>query len=109
MEKDLFIELNDSKWKNEIIKAEKPVLIDFYAPWCGSCKALEPTLKAFALKYQNKLKFAKLNVDQNPKIANLNHVMGLPTLLLYNQGKIVTNLTRVQSLAQIEKQLEKHL
>ena len=74
---------------NEIIKGEKPVLVDFYAEWCGPCKAMSPILKEVAEKVQGNAKIIKIDVDKNQQAASVYKVRGVPTLILFKNGKQV--------------------
>jgi thioredoxin 1 len=79
---DLFVEINESNWDAEVVQSETPVLLDFWAPWCMPCKALEPTLVGLAELYAGRVKFGKVNVDQNPSVRGRFGVRGIPHLQL---------------------------
>jgi thioredoxin len=83
-----YIELNSKNFQAEVIDSEKPVLVDFWAPWCGPCRALAPTIEELAEKHSDKVKVAKLNVDENSELATKYHVMSIPTLLLFKDGQV---------------------
>jgi thioredoxin 1 len=81
------IELTEANFEQEVLKAEGPVLVDFYAPWCGPCKMLAPLLEQLAGELAGKLKFAKLNVDDAPELSADHEIISVPTLILFRGGK----------------------
>ena len=87
------IEVEDSSFEKEIIASDLPVLVDFWGPMCGPCKALEPILAQLAKQHSQGLKVAKVNVDSSPRSAVLYSIKALPTLLLFQKGKVVDQLT----------------
>lgn len=82
--------INKSNFENEVINADKPVLLDFYADWCGPCKMLSPVLGEIADEYANALKVAKVNVDDEPELAMKFKVSSIPMLVLFKDGRIVS-------------------
>jgi len=82
------IEVSDQSFEDEVIKSSLPVLVDFWAPWCGPCRMVAPVIEKLSGKYRGKFKFVKLNVDGNPKTAGAFKVMSIPTLLLFKNGKV---------------------
>ena len=91
------ITVNDANFDSEVIKSTIPVLVDFWAVWCGPCQMQNPILEVVAKEYQGKVKVAKLNVDENPNSAAKYQVMSIPTLLLFKKGQIVKQMIGVQS------------
>jgi len=98
------LELNNSSFSEEVLQSSNPVLVDFWAPWCGPCKALTPTIEKLAAEYGDKVKFAKLNIDEAPEIASRYSIMSIPTLLLFHKGEVIEQLV---GLVQKEKVLDK--
>jgi len=94
---------------NQLIHGEKPVLIDFYATWCGPCKALEPTIQAVAASMKSKIKVIKIDVDKNQTLANKLNVRGVPTLVLFQKGKIIWRQSGGQTKDQIISMIEKNV
>ena len=82
------LEVTVDSFEQEVLKSEIPVVIDLWAPWCGPCKALTPTLESVATDYEGKIKVVKLNIDDNPSIAAQYQVMSIPTLLFFKGGKV---------------------
>lgn len=82
------IEINQDNFESEVLKNELPVLVDFWAPWCGPCKAIAPTVEDIAQEYADKLQVCKLNIDSSPTIAAKYSIMSIPTLLIFNKGEV---------------------
>ena len=86
------LNVTDSNFEDEVLKSERPVVLDFWAEWCGPCKNIAPILDELAGEYKNKLIIAKINIDENQKIPATYGVKGIPTLILFKEGEvIVTN------------------
>ncbi|MDO8885678.1 thioredoxin [Candidatus Oleimmundimicrobium sp.] len=86
------IHLSKDNFENEVIKAKEPVLVDFWASWCGPCRTIAPILEEIAIEYKNKLKVCKLNVDENQETAGKYEVMSIPTLILFESGEVKKRL-----------------
>jgi thioredoxin 1 len=82
-------EVTDTNWENEVLQSDRPVLVDFWAAWCGPCRMLAPTVEAVAEKYQGTAKVVKLNVDENVDTPAKYGIRGIPTLILFNKGQEV--------------------
>jgi thioredoxin 1 len=80
------MEFTTQNWEQEVVKSDKPVLVDFWAPWCGPCRALAPTIDSLANKYAGKVKVGKLNTDDNQDIAVRYSVSGIPVVMLFKGG-----------------------
>jgi len=83
------LDFNDQNFEKEVVESDLPVLVDFWAPWCGPCQAAGPIIDELAKDYQGKLKVGKLNVDENPQAAGKYMVMSIPTVLIFKNGKEV--------------------
>jgi len=81
--------IDEQSFETEVLKASGPILLDFYADWCGPCKSLAPTLEQVAGEYQGKIKILKINIDQNPAAAQKYGVRSIPTLLIFKEGRTV--------------------
>jgi thioredoxin 1 len=85
---DTIVNVTDASFENDIVKAGRPVLVDFWAEWCGPCKMIAPMLNEIATEYKDKLTVAKLNIDENPKTPQKFNVRGIPTLILFKNGQV---------------------
>jgi len=83
----MVLELNDKNFDNEVIKSKIPVVVDFWAPWCGPCRALAPITEKLAEAYSGKVKFCKINVDENPEMTRRYKVMSIPLVLFFQGGE----------------------
>ena len=97
------IETNDSDFESEVLKADIPVLVDFWAPWCGPCKAIAPILEQISGELGDKIKIVKVNVDDNQKYAVDFGIKSIPTLLIFNKGEIKNQIIGAIPKAEIEK------
>jgi len=82
-------EITVDNFETEVLQAEQPVLVDFWAPWCGPCRVISPHVEEMAEKYEGQLSVGKLNVDDHPMIAQNYHITGIPALLFFNRGAVV--------------------
>ena len=101
--------VTDSSFEKEVLDADKPVLVDFWAEWCGPCRMLAPVLDQLAKDYDGRVRVGKLNVDEHSSIATRYGVMSIPTLLLFKEGKVVEQYIGSTSRDNLAKILDKHL
>ncbi|MGL5120600.1 MAG: thioredoxin TrxA [Plesiomonas shigelloides] len=106
---DKIVQLTDSSFENDVIKATGPVLVDFWAEWCGPCKMIAPILDEIATEYQGKVTVAKLNIDQNTDTAPKYGIRGIPTLLLFKNGVVAATKVGALSKTQLKEFLDTHL
>ena len=103
------LHVSDANFEEEILKADKPALVDFWAPWCGPCKSIGPSVEALADQYHDQVKVAKLNIDDNPKTATSYGVRSIPTLLLFKGGKVIDTLIGLVPKERLETFIKKAL
>ena len=102
-------DVTDSNFEEEVLKADIPVLVDFWAAWCAPCRMLTPTVEAIAEKYQGKAKVTKLNVDENNMTSAKYNIKGIPTLLLFKGGVIKEQIVGATSKENISKMIDNHI
>ncbi len=102
-------EFSDATFQDDVLSSSEPVLVDFWAPWCGPCKMLTPTIEALAEKYAGKVKIGKLNTDENRQAAINYQINSIPTLIVFKDGKPVDRILGLQQQDRIAQLLDKHV
>ncbi len=103
------IEINDANFDSVVLKSEIPVLVDFWAPWCGPCKLLGPTLEEISLEKEGKLTIVKINIDENQEMAAKYGIKSIPTMLIFNKGDLKNQLVGSMPKKNIEDVLSQEL
>jgi thioredoxin 1 len=103
------IEVTDSNFEAEVLKSDKPVLIDFWAVWCGPCKMIAPTVEEIAKEYDGRLKVCKLDVDSNPQTAMKYGIRSIPTLLIIKDGQVAEQMVGAVPKRQMVDKITLHL
>jgi thioredoxin len=100
-------QVTDQSFENDVLKSELPVLIDFWAPWCGPCKAIAPVVEELAKEYGGRLKVVKMNVDDNPQTPSRYGVRGIPNLILFQGGQVKDQIVGAVPKAQLVRAISK--
>jgi len=103
------VEFTDGNFGTNVLESDVPVLVDFWAPWCGPCKMLMPTISELAEDFAGKARIGKLNTDENPQTATAHQISAIPTVLVFKGGEVVEKLVGVPPKAQFEEAISKHL
>ena len=103
------IHINDNSFEEEVLKSTVPVLADFWAEWCGPCRTIAPVLEEIAEEYDGTLKIAKIDVDENPELPARFGIQGIPTLILFKDGKPVERIVGAMPKGRLLAQIEPHL
>ncbi len=98
--------VDDSNFEKEVLKAKTPVLVDFWAAWCGPCRMVAPMIDELAKEYEGRIAFGKVDVDQNPAIAGKYGIMGIPTLIIFNEGKPISQIVGARPKSELKSSLD---
>ena len=106
---DKIVHVTDGSFEEDVLKAEDPVLVDYWAEWCGPCKAIAPILGEIAEEYAGRLKIAKLNIDENPSTPPRYGIRGIPTLMLFKEGNVEATKVGALSKSQLAAFLDSNI
>lgn len=101
------MQFTDQNFEQEVLKSDKPVLVDFWAAWCGPCQMMGPIIEELAEELKDKYKIGKLNVDENRETAAKYNIMSIPTLIIFKNGEIAKQLVGLQAKESLKEELEK--
>lgn len=99
-------EFTDSNFQKEVLESKEPVLVDFWAPWCGPCRMIAPVVEELASEYRDAVKVGKVNIDDSPSAAQSYGVSSIPTLMIFKAGDVVERFVGVQPKARLQKALD---
>ena len=103
------VEFTDAGFQSDVISSQQPVVVDFWAPWCGPCKLLGPTIEELATAYSGKARVGKVNIDDNQQVASEFGISSIPTVMIFKGGKVVDNFVGVTPKARLSAAIESHL
>jgi len=111
MAEEKMIEVTDDTFEDEVLAAPVPVLVDYWAPWCGPCKMAAPVLERIAGQYEGRLKICKVNVDEEREVASKHRIMSIPTMFLFKDGEVVDQIVGVTPNfeSDLKRRIEPHL
>ena len=100
------LQVNDGEFESEVLRSNVPVLVDFYADWCGPCKIIAPTMEALSKEYSGKVKFVKVNVDDNQETASKYEIMSIPTAMIFKRGEVEDSLIGAYPVATYRQHID---
>ena len=103
------LHFTDANFKKEVLESDLPVLVDFWATWCGPCRMIAPIIEKLAKEYDKKIRIGKVNIDENPKIPTRYNVMSIPTLMFFKKGQVINQAVGALSEAELKKRIEENL
>jgi len=103
------VEFTDANFQSKVLSSDKLTVVDFWAPWCGPCRAMGPVVEELAKEYNGKVNIGKLNVDHNPNISEKYNITSIPTILFIKNGKVVSKLVGVNPKSKIEKKIKEFM
>ncbi len=103
------LKVTDSTFEKEVLNAKEPVLVDFWAAWCGPCRTIAPVIEELASEYEGRLKVRKLNVDENPVLPSQYGIRSIPTMMLFKHGKLKETTVGSQPKSQLASVIDRHL
>jgi thioredoxin 1 len=103
------LKTSDSSFEADVLKSDSPVLVDFWAEWCGPCKMIAPALEEIASEMQGKVKVAKINIDENPSVPSRYGIRGIPTLMLFKNGAVEATKVGALSKSQLTAFIDSHI
>ncbi|QDT36497.1 thioredoxin [Stratiformator vulcanicus] len=103
------MEFTDSNFESDVLSAGEPVLVDFWAPWCGPCRMLAPTVEQIADEYSGRVRVGKVNTDENPAVASKHNISSIPTVMLFKGGEVVETSIGVAPKEKLSTMIDNHL